>query len=182
MNAALKGDPVVPFSGPDSFYEIGIKTKVPDVTGDDPADAEHDAEPGRLQPARSRPRPCTAPRRRARSRAPRHRPGPRRRSARTVKIYISDGRAPSRQKSPSPPPTSPPPARRRRRHPPSTSPPADPDEPRRHTRPRHHHHHHRQHRVAADAVRRLSRRAGGVPRPRPDHPRRGRRPAAARPS
>ena len=50
MNAALKDDPVVQFTGPDNFYEIGMKTKVPDVTGAGPGDRGGNAEPGRLQP------------------------------------------------------------------------------------------------------------------------------------
>jgi membrane peptidoglycan carboxypeptidase len=39
MNAALQGAPVVQFTGPSSYYEIGITTAVPDVTGDSPGDA-----------------------------------------------------------------------------------------------------------------------------------------------
>jgi membrane peptidoglycan carboxypeptidase len=40
MNAALQGDPVEQFTGPSSYYEIGITSAVPDVAGQDPGDAE----------------------------------------------------------------------------------------------------------------------------------------------
>jgi len=40
MNAALLGQPIEQFTGPSSYYEIGITTAVPDVTGDTPGNAE----------------------------------------------------------------------------------------------------------------------------------------------
>jgi membrane peptidoglycan carboxypeptidase len=40
LNSALAGVPVVPFSGPSQYYQIGITHPVPDVTGDSPSAAQ----------------------------------------------------------------------------------------------------------------------------------------------
>jgi membrane peptidoglycan carboxypeptidase len=39
MNAALLGEPILQFTGPSNYYEIGLTIKVPSVTGENPADA-----------------------------------------------------------------------------------------------------------------------------------------------
>jgi membrane peptidoglycan carboxypeptidase len=39
MNAALRGQPVQDFTGPDSYYSSGLTVSIPDVTGDTPQDA-----------------------------------------------------------------------------------------------------------------------------------------------
>jgi membrane peptidoglycan carboxypeptidase len=141
MNAALLGYPIVPFSGPDSFYEIGSTTKVPNVVGDDPGDAEtaltqagfsteieaktvHSSEKAGTVARTSPPGGSSAS------------------IGAEVKIYISDG-TPKPQKSPSPPPTSPPPSSPPPTPPPSTSPPVSPTSSPSHLR--HGHHHRRSH-------------------------------------
>jgi len=40
MNAALLGEPDEQFTGPSEYYSIGVSTPVPDVTGDEPGNAE----------------------------------------------------------------------------------------------------------------------------------------------
>jgi membrane peptidoglycan carboxypeptidase len=40
MNAALQGEPVLQFTGPSSYYSVGLTTPVPNVVGENPADAE----------------------------------------------------------------------------------------------------------------------------------------------
>jgi beta-lactam-binding protein with PASTA domain len=39
MNSALSGTPVEQFTGPSSYYEIGITTAIPDVAGESPSAA-----------------------------------------------------------------------------------------------------------------------------------------------
>lgn len=124
LNAALLGRPVEEFSGPDNFYEIGINTKVPDVTGDEPADAEaalsqagftplieagtvHSSEPAGSVARTSPPGGSQAP------------------IGTEVKIFLSDG-TPKAKKTTSPPPTSPPPSSTPPTPPPATTPPATP--------------------------------------------------------
>jgi membrane peptidoglycan carboxypeptidase len=131
MNAALAGDPIVPFSGPDSFYEIGSTTKGPNVVGEDPSAAEnvlsqagftaeieaktvHSSVKAGAVARTSPPGGSEAP------------------IGSEVKVYISDG-TPKPQKSPSPPPSSPPPTSPPPTPPPSTSPPVSPS-----TSPTHH--------------------------------------------
>jgi membrane peptidoglycan carboxypeptidase len=124
MNAALRGDPVLQFTGPDNFYQIGIKATVPDVTGESPAVAAatlttdgfspqvesrtvHSSEPAGTVARTSPPAGAQAS------------------IGNTVKIFISDGTPPKPKKSPSAPPSSPPPSSAPPT-PPASSPPASP--------------------------------------------------------
>jgi membrane peptidoglycan carboxypeptidase len=144
MNAALKGDAVVPFSGPDSFYEIGIQTKVPDVTGDAPGNAETILSQAGFSPqieaktVHSTEKAGTV----ARTSPP---GGSESSIGATVKIFISDGIPPKPKKSPSPPPTSPPPTSPPPTPPPTTTPTATPTGTPTHVRHGHHHHRHHRH-------------------------------------
>jgi membrane peptidoglycan carboxypeptidase len=142
MNAALKGVPVVPFSGPDSYYEIGITTPVPDVSGDEPIDAEatltqagfspelesgtvHSSEPAgtvaRTSPAG----------------------GSKASMGATVKIFISDG-TPKVHKTPAPPTSPPPSSTPPPTPPPASTPPTTPPPSPSHSKSGHHggHRHH----------------------------------------
>jgi membrane peptidoglycan carboxypeptidase len=116
MNSALAGVPVVPFSGPSSYYEIGITQAVPDVTGDSPSAAQatlssagfapqiasgtvHSSVPAGAVAYTSPPAGSSAA------------------TGSVIEIYISDGTpAPVKSLPISPPPT----------HSPPTSPPATP--------------------------------------------------------
>ncbi len=123
LNAALLGDPIVPFSGPDSFYEIGILTKVPDVTGDTPANAEAALTAAGFSPTiESKTAHSNQPAGTVARTSP---PGGSEASIGTsVKIFLSDG-TPKPTKSASPPPTSPTPSSSPPTPPPS-SPPGSP--------------------------------------------------------
>jgi membrane peptidoglycan carboxypeptidase len=141
MNLALKNDPVVPFSGPDSFYEIGIDTKVPDVTGDDPSAAENALTAAGFSPSiESKPiRSTVKGGLVARTSPPGGSDAP---LGSTVRIYLSSGKAPKPTKSPSSPPTSPPPSQGPPTPPPASTPPATPTSTPSHLRHGHHHHKH----------------------------------------
>jgi membrane peptidoglycan carboxypeptidase len=143
MNAALAGDPIVPFSGPDSFYEIGSTTKVPNVAGDDPSVAENVlSQAGFTAEIEAKTVHSTE---KAGTVARTSPPGGSEASiGAAIKVYISDG-TPKPQKSPSPPPSSPPPSSPPPTPPPSTSPPVSPSSSPSHGGPGHHHRHHRSH-------------------------------------
>jgi membrane peptidoglycan carboxypeptidase len=133
MNLALKGDPVEQFSGPDSFYQIGIETKVPTVTGDDPADAESALSAAGFSPqlvtktVRSTVKAGLV----ARTSPP---GGSQASLGSTVRIFISDGKAPKPTKSPGSPPSSPPPSQGPPTPPASTPPTLPPSSPGHHVR------------------------------------------------
>ncbi|HTW21449.1 MAG TPA: transglycosylase domain-containing protein [Mycobacteriales bacterium] len=139
LNAALKGDPVLQFTGPSSYYEIGIQQKVPDVVGDSPASAEatlskigftpqivpgsvHSSEPAGTVARTAPPGGSQAP------------------IGSVIKLFISDG-TPKPSKSASPPPSSPPPSSSPPTPPPSSPPVSPSGSPTKH--PHRHHRHHR---------------------------------------
>jgi membrane peptidoglycan carboxypeptidase len=127
MNDALSGEPVEQFTGPSSYYAIGVSSTIPDVAGDDPGSAvavlKQDGFAASLAPgtvhsteklgtvARTSPAAGSSA------------------SAGTlVTVYISDGTPPPKKPAPpSPPSTS---------TPPTTPPTAPPTAP-----PTHHPHH-----------------------------------------
>jgi membrane peptidoglycan carboxypeptidase len=134
MNAALQGVPVEQFTGPSSYYEIGITTAVPNVAGQSPGNAvavltqagfHPQLVPGTVHSAEKL---GTV----ARTSPP---AGASASTGATIKVYISDGTPPP-PKGPkgSQSPVASPPAS------PSPSPPAPPSKPPKH--PRHHHPHH----------------------------------------
>lgn len=140
MNAALAGDPVVPFSGPDSYYEIGINTQVPNVTGDNISDAVASLTQAGFSPqiesntVHSSEKAGTV----ARTSPPGGSEAP---IGAEVKIFISDGTPPKPHKSPGTPPSSPPPSSQPPT-PPVSTPPATPSSSPSHARRGHHHRHH----------------------------------------
>jgi membrane peptidoglycan carboxypeptidase len=146
MNAALKPYPAEKFSGPDQYYEIGITTAVPNVTGEEPAAAEAALTTAGFTPQLV---PGTVNSTAALGTVARTSP-PAESSATTgavIKIYISNGTPPKPKKSklpspppssggPSPPPSSPPAS------PPATTPPTTKPTPSHHPKPGHHRRHH----------------------------------------
>jgi membrane peptidoglycan carboxypeptidase len=140
MNAALAGVPVEQFSGPDSFYEIGIDTKVPDVTGQGPTSTETILSQAGFSPevgsatAFSTEKPGTV----ARTDPPAGSQAP---IGSSVKIFLSNGK-PKPKKSPSTPPSSPPPTSPGPPTPPPSTPPPTPTTSPSHARHGHHHHRH----------------------------------------
>jgi membrane peptidoglycan carboxypeptidase len=140
MNAALAGVPVEQFSRPDSFYEIGLNTKVPDVTGDSPSDAETALNDAGFTPvvgsatAFSTQKPGTV----ARTDPPADSQAP---IGSEVKIYLSNGKQ-KPPKKPTAPPSSPPPSQGPPTPPPVSTPPTGPaTPPPTHARHKHHKHH-----------------------------------------
>jgi membrane peptidoglycan carboxypeptidase len=136
MNAALLGDPVAEFTGPDQYYEIGITTPVPDVTGDDPSDAEATLTQAGFSPQLvAGAVPSSAKLGTVARTSPKA--GASASTGALVKIYISNGTPPKKKTPKTPPPTasgapSPPPTGKPT--PPKPSPPA-------HPKHKHHHHH-----------------------------------------
>jgi hypothetical protein len=133
MNAALQGVPVEQFTGPSSYYEIGITTAVPNVAGQSPGNAMAALTQAGFHPQIVA---GTVPSTEKLGTVARTSPpaGATASTGAVIKIYISDGRPPPPKGSqspvpsngPSPPPSSPP-----------ASPPASPSKPPKH--PRHHH-------------------------------------------
>ena len=172
MNAALQGVPVEQFTGPSSYYEIGITTAVPNVVGQSPGNAVAALTQAGFHPqivagtVHSAEKLGTV----ARTSPP---AGASASTGAVIKVYLSDGTPPP-AKTPKGSPLPGRRRRRRRRRP--QSPPASPSKP-----PNTHGHHATTHRATRRAWP-LSRRAAVVPQPRFGRLRHGRRPAAARPS
>jgi membrane peptidoglycan carboxypeptidase len=101
MDAALAGAPVVPFTGPDSYYTIGITETVPDVTGDLPSDAEAALQQVGFAPVVAGTVNSTEPFGTVARTSPAG--GSQASQGSTVKIYLSNGRAPKPKQSKSPP-------------------------------------------------------------------------------
>jgi membrane peptidoglycan carboxypeptidase len=144
LNAALAGEPVEQFTGPDSFYEIGINEKVPPVAGDTPSEAEAELSQAGFTPE-LQPSTVHSPEKAgtvARTSPPGGSQAP---IGSGVKIFVSDG-IPKPPKSPSPPPSSPPPSSPPPTPPPASSPPVSPPaSPSTHSRHGHGRHGHGRH-------------------------------------
>jgi membrane peptidoglycan carboxypeptidase len=125
MNAALQGEPVEQFTGPSSYYSIGVTTPVPDVSGDLPGDAAAILRQDGFTPIVD---PGEVASTVAAGRVARTSPGAGAGASAgaTVRIFISNGKAP---KPTAPPKSSGPtstPSTQPTTPPPSTPPPATP--------------------------------------------------------
>jgi beta-lactam-binding protein with PASTA domain len=105
MDAALAGVPVEPFTGPDSYYTIGITETVPDVTGDSPSDAEAALQQAGFNPVLAGTVDSTEPAGTVARTSPAA--GSQASQGSTVRIFVSNGKAPQPKHSKPPPSTKP---------------------------------------------------------------------------